>query len=269
MFTKLVGVVADYVPITQIPNVLSLRTRRDRSVLVTDLLNRRTAQSDRARLYAAPVAKSVDRKRVKRGTAQQHLLTSAQQLFEERGYRGTTTKDISEHAGVSENLIFRYFGSKAELFMAAVVNPMLEILSDASESWRTDELYRAAPEEYVIHEFVCNVMSLISGHRGSVKTILSLLIEPPADFDVDIIRSRIIALLGELSPSNREYFRQKHLTNSDSDLALRIAIISVVSNAMLISASYEDCMQPSSSTVASQLTRFVIGGLLPSTDELA
>lgn len=215
------------------------------------------------------MARSVERKRVKRGTAQQHLLTSAQQLFEERGYRGTTTKDISEHAGVSENLIFRYFGSKAELFMSAVVNPMLEILSDASESWRTDELYRAAPEEYVIHEFVCKVMSLISGHRESVKTILSLLIEPPADFDVDIIRSRILALLGELSPSNREYFRQKHLTKSDSDLVLRIAIISIVSNAMLISASYEDYMQPSTSTVASQLTRFVIGGLLPSMDELA
>jgi hypothetical protein len=28
--------------------------------------------------------------RVKRGTAQQHLLDSAQQLFAERGYRGTT-----------------------------------------------------------------------------------------------------------------------------------------------------------------------------------
>jgi AcrR family transcriptional regulator len=223
----------------------------------------------KSQLYAAAVAKSVDRKRVKRGTAQQHLLTSAQQLFEERGYRGTTTKDISEHAGVSETLIFRYFGSKAELFMSAVVNPMLEILSDASESWRTDELYRATPEKYVIHEFVCKVMNLISDYHGSVKTILSLLTEPPPDFDVGIIRSRVVALLGELSPANREYFTQKHLTKSDSDLVLRIAIISVVSNAMLISASYEDRMQPSTSTIASQLTRFVIGGLLPSTDELA
>jgi AcrR family transcriptional regulator len=219
-------------------------------------------------LYAAAVAKSVDRKRVKRGTAQQHLLTSAQQLFEERGYRGTTTKDISENAGVSETLIFRYFGSKAELFMSAVVNPLLEILSDASESWQTDELYRATPETYVIHEFVCKVMNLVSGHRASVRTILSLLIESPADFDVGIIRSRILTLLEELSPSNREYFTQKHLTKSDSDLVLRIALISVVSNAMLISASYEDCTQPSTSTVASQLTRFVIGGLLPSMDEL-
>jgi AcrR family transcriptional regulator len=219
-------------------------------------------------LYAAAVEKSEDRKRVKRGTAQQHLLASAQQLFEERGYRGTTTKDISEHAGVSETLIFRYFGSKAELFMSAVVNPMLEILSNASESWRTDELYRATPEEYVIHEFVCEVLNLISTHRGSVKTILSLLIEPPADFDVDIISSRILALLGELSSDNKEYLKQKHLTKSDSDLVLRIAIISIVSNAMLISGSYEDRMQPSTSTVASQLTRFVIGGLLPSMDEL-
>ena len=43
--------------------------------------------------------------RVKRGTAQQHLLNSAQQLFGDKGYRGTTTKDIAQHTGVSENLL--------------------------------------------------------------------------------------------------------------------------------------------------------------------
>jgi AraC-like DNA-binding protein len=69
--------------------------------------------------YAVQVQQPVAKVRVKRGTAQQHLLDAAQQLFAERGYRGTTTKDIAQNAGVSENLIFRYFKSKSELMVVA------------------------------------------------------------------------------------------------------------------------------------------------------
>jgi len=92
--------------------------------------------------------------RVKRGTAQQHLLDSAQQLFAERGYRGTTTKDIAENAGVSENLIFRYFKSKSELMLASVVNPLLEILQNFSDDWQRNDDLRAQSHQEVVHRFV-------------------------------------------------------------------------------------------------------------------
>jgi AcrR family transcriptional regulator len=42
-------------------------------------------------------------------------------LFGQRGFESTTIRDIGELAGVDAALIARYFGSKADLYIAAVV----------------------------------------------------------------------------------------------------------------------------------------------------
>jgi AcrR family transcriptional regulator len=39
-------------------------------------------------------------------------------LFSERGFRGTTTKEIAQAAGVSEAMVFRHFATKEELYAA-------------------------------------------------------------------------------------------------------------------------------------------------------
>jgi AcrR family transcriptional regulator len=61
---------------------------------------------------------SVRRRRPK-GEPRRLLVESATYLFNERGY-AASTRDIAERAGVSETLMFRYFGSKAELFRLAI-----------------------------------------------------------------------------------------------------------------------------------------------------
>jgi AcrR family transcriptional regulator len=53
--------------------------------------------------------------------SRQALLESAQALFGRNGYERTTTRDIGELAGVDAALIARYFGRKADLYIAAVV----------------------------------------------------------------------------------------------------------------------------------------------------
>ncbi|MCW2747477.1 MAG: Transcriptional regulator, TetR family [Nocardioidaceae bacterium] len=49
------------------------------------------------------------------------LLQAAQELFGQNGFEATTIRDIGERAGVDAALIARYFGSKADLYIAAVV----------------------------------------------------------------------------------------------------------------------------------------------------
>jgi TetR/AcrR family transcriptional regulator len=46
------------------------------------------------------------------------LLAVAVRLFSERGFRGTTTKEIAQAAGVSEAMVFRHFATKEELYDA-------------------------------------------------------------------------------------------------------------------------------------------------------
>jgi TetR/AcrR family transcriptional regulator len=46
------------------------------------------------------------------------ILRVAMRLFSQRGFRGTTTKEIALAAGVSEAMVFRHFATKEELYSA-------------------------------------------------------------------------------------------------------------------------------------------------------
>jgi AcrR family transcriptional regulator len=46
------------------------------------------------------------------------ILRIAVRLFSQRGFRGTTTKEIAQAAGVSEAMVFRHFATKEELYTA-------------------------------------------------------------------------------------------------------------------------------------------------------
>jgi AcrR family transcriptional regulator len=46
------------------------------------------------------------------------ILRIAVRLFSQRGFRGTTTKEIAQAAGVSEAMVFRHFANKEELYTA-------------------------------------------------------------------------------------------------------------------------------------------------------
>jgi AcrR family transcriptional regulator len=46
------------------------------------------------------------------------ILRVAVSLFSNRGFRGTTTKEIAQVAGVSEAMVFRHFATKEELYAA-------------------------------------------------------------------------------------------------------------------------------------------------------
>jgi AcrR family transcriptional regulator len=48
------------------------------------------------------------------------IVRVAVRLFSERGFRGTTTKEIAQAAGVSEAIIFRHFATKDDLYAAII-----------------------------------------------------------------------------------------------------------------------------------------------------
>ena len=48
----------------------------------------------------------------------EQILQTAVTLFSQRGFKGTTTKEIARAAGVSEAMVFRHFSTKSELYDA-------------------------------------------------------------------------------------------------------------------------------------------------------
>jgi AcrR family transcriptional regulator len=49
-------------------------------------------------------------------STKEKIIDAAFGLFSQKGYLGTTTKEIALHAGVSEVTLFRHFGSKESIF---------------------------------------------------------------------------------------------------------------------------------------------------------
>jgi manganese transport protein len=63
------------------------------------------------------------------------LLDAARELFAAKGYAGTTTREIIQRAGVSEQSLFSHFESKQGLFEAAVLEPFEEFIDQYTNKW--------------------------------------------------------------------------------------------------------------------------------------
>lgn len=58
------------------------------------------------------------------------ILKAAEHLFAQRGYGGTTTRDLAEAAGVAEGTLFRHFSNKKAILVQVATNGWVEILTD-------------------------------------------------------------------------------------------------------------------------------------------
>src|SRR5258706_4826444 len=54
---------------------------------------------------------------VNRQRTRETLVTSALELFRERGYHAVTISDVAAHAGVGRRTVFRYFATKEDLVL--------------------------------------------------------------------------------------------------------------------------------------------------------
>jgi AcrR family transcriptional regulator len=60
------------------------------------------------------------KKRMSAGGRREQILDGAWCLFAQKGFRGTTTREIAKRLGISEALMFKYFPTKAVLYRAII-----------------------------------------------------------------------------------------------------------------------------------------------------
>jgi AcrR family transcriptional regulator len=83
------------------------------------------------------------------------ILTSAADLFRERGFRATSLDDIGAAAGISGPAIYRYFGSKHEL--------LATLIEEAAIAWRVtvdDVLNTDAPPLVTLERLIDAAVAL-------------------------------------------------------------------------------------------------------------
>jgi AcrR family transcriptional regulator len=113
------------------------------------------------------------------------ILDAARELFVDRGYAGTSVRDIAEHLGMTKGALYYHFSSKEDL-LYALVEPLLEALQEfvarARDTGRVGDLLR-------------RLVDLLDEHRGLLRAFLG---DPSVKRGL-LAHHRIPARLGELS----------------------------------------------------------------------
>jgi AcrR family transcriptional regulator len=202
-------------------------------------------------------------KRRSPGKARDQLIASARELFAANGYGGTSTRQIAQHAGVNESLFYRHFRTKANLFDAAVVEPIREFVAKYVEEW-ADRKELTAPAEIPAFEFIGGLYDLARKHRTLLMALLSAhAFHAEAFSNGDRAASAPLTdVLVGLQEFVENAAEQNQFTWLDASMAIRYTIDFVIAVAVLDDLLFPAYTQRRSRDDAvNELVAFVIHGI--------
>lgn len=102
------------------------------------------------------------------------LLHIAIQLFSEKGFSGTTTREISQKAGISEAMVFRHFANKDELYHA-----ILDYKACSTEGkvlpWESEVFRKLIEEKDDYKVFYSLALNALENHKKDINFLRLLL----------------------------------------------------------------------------------------------
>lgn len=100
------------------------------------------------------------------------ILRAAREVFAAKGFKGTSTRDIAKRAQLTEVMIFRHFGTKANLFQEAVITPFTEFMDNYIGDYRSREHGKLSPQEEGIALYT-GLFEVLHGERELLLALMS------------------------------------------------------------------------------------------------
>jgi len=97
---------------------------------------------------------------------QQKILETAIKVFSQKGFSGSTTKEIALEAGVSEATIFRYFNTKKDLLLALISPAMVKSVTNLFY-----DIHGKSIDEILLN-FFQETSAAIDGNKDLLKILL-------------------------------------------------------------------------------------------------
>lgn len=101
------------------------------------------------------------------GSAKGRLLAAAAKLFREKGYAGTTVRDLAAEVGILSGSIFHHFSNKEEILFVV----MLEVVIAMEEALK-DALAEAETTRDKIRALITTELDFIHGEAGNATAVL-------------------------------------------------------------------------------------------------
>jgi AcrR family transcriptional regulator len=115
------------------------------------------------------------RSRIPAPERREQLLAAARELFVARGYR-TTTAEVAAAAGVSDALVVKHFGTKEELFRAAIAEPVIAmfevVIGEIRENARVGDRGTPAEHRARLREMGAAWMAIVRDQRELVVAVI-------------------------------------------------------------------------------------------------
>jgi AcrR family transcriptional regulator len=194
-----------------------------------------------------------------RGEPRRLLLDAARELFARQDYRGTTTREIAQAAGVTEHLLFRHFGSKAALFREALVRPFTSFVEEFGRTWQSVVPEETKEEELTEH-FVGQLYDVFVQHQGLFLTLMAaeaLSEEEKADAGIAEI-GQALSLLGQISA---EGMNLRGLSSNHPDLPAHSTVAMIAGMAALRSTIFGP-KPPPRAVIIDELIQAILHGFL-------
>lgn len=198
----------------------------------------------------------VDGRRRLRARNRDRLLRAASEMFAERGYRRTTTRDVAEAAGITERTLFRHVASKEELFREAVISPVEAFVADFSRTW--GERPRGARDtEVEVREFFANLLAVIDSEGHLLQALMAAIAYEPEGPELAQTLSPLLKTLDEIFTVEAEL--------RGWTLEPTVGVRTIVGMALAVSIHgdwlFADVGRPDRTVLVEQLARLTTWGL--------
>jgi len=163
------------------------------------------------------------------------VLQAAHRLFTAHGYHGTSTQQIAKEAGVGESVIFRNFGSKAELFETAIAKPFTDFVDKWAARWDVDVAANADPTE-ITRSFVTGFYTLDTEHRDVLHTLIAARLKGGDRALAEVaarVSDRLAGRLGVMEQVLLHQAEARQLRGLDTPVSVAMTVGSVLSLALL------------------------------------
>jgi AcrR family transcriptional regulator len=173
-------------------------------------------------------------RKVRRSQAENRelLLASARELFRAQGYPQTTTKQITEHAGVVESTLFRHFGSKAEIFKATVVEPCTQVFQTWADGVRDNPGGALGGS---LEEFVTSLTHLVLANRDVLMSLIVADYQSDSELAAlaDEIRQQVISSVEAVAAAGDEALGERRFGGNDAPIGVG-AVFGLVMGTILL-----------------------------------
>jgi AcrR family transcriptional regulator len=187
------------------------------------------------------------------------ILRASRELFDERGYDQVSTRDIAGRAGVTQALVFRHFGTKANLFVAAVYQPFYDFVTEYIGRW-ADLGHGRESSARDTEVFVSGLYQILLDNRKLLVTLTGQASRGTSDLPSHAA-SFLREVFDRLEREVASEIEARGAETMDPAYAVRFTFALVYGVAVLDDALFPaDQPRPDRQSIAGQMAGFVLRG---------